>query len=146
MGSLPGDIRLVWIDTKHPWAIGNKWVMPKETLKGLRKAGVMICRLPDHTVHGASRCGDEDSGLFHDEHAPSDERWSHAKVYWIKRGNSERLLITSANFSKAAWGSQMQGGGRRIENFELGVCVDGGKWPFNGLSSFAKHAKNVFTC
>jgi hypothetical protein len=45
-------------------------------------------------------------------------------------------LLTSANFSQAAWGSQSRNGELTIENFELGVCVEQGAWPFENLEAF----------
>jgi hypothetical protein len=78
----------------------------------------------------------EETDLFHEEHRPQDHRWSHAKVYLLKRGTSRRLLVTSANFSTAAWGSEGREGQLTIENFELGVSVEQITWPFNDLETF----------
>ncbi len=78
----------------------------------------------------------EETDAFHDEHRFADERWSHAKVYSLTRGNSRRLLVTSANFSPAAWGRQTDDGGLAIENFELGVCIEQAAWPFDHLEPF----------
>src|SRR5665213_1975490 len=74
--------------------------------------------------------------LFHEEHRQADDRWSHAKVYSLRRGNRRRLLVTSANFSPAAWGREGRNGDITIENFELGVCVEQGCWPFENLEVF----------
>src|SRR5262249_48809050 len=73
---------------------------------------------------------------FHPEHRQEDSRWSHAKVYSFKRGTARRLLVTSANFSPAAWGRLNAHGELTIENFELGVCVEQAAWPFNDLEGF----------
>jgi hypothetical protein len=82
------------------------------------------------------RDDNEEPDLFHEEHRPQDNRWSHAKVYFLKRGTSRRLLVTSANFSRAAWGSEGRDGQLTIENFELGVCVEQPTWTFNDLETF----------
>lgn len=111
-------LHLVWIDKNHPWA--NRWLMPRSSLTTLSAVGATLLHLhyePDD---------DEYTSLFHAEHRLADNRWSHAKVYLFKRGNSCRLLLTSANFSQAAWGSQSRNGELTIENFELGVCVEQG--------------------
>ena len=60
-------------------------------------------------------------------------------MYSLKRGNSRRLLVTSANFSPAAWGRESRDGGLTIENFELGVCVGQGAWPFEDLDVFDRY-------
>jgi Tyrosyl-DNA phosphodiesterase len=73
---------------------------------------------------------------FHAEHRQADPRWSHAKVYSFKRGTARRLLVTSANFSPAAWGKQNEDDELIIENFELGVCIEQAAWPFDGLEPF----------
>ncbi len=57
-------------------------------------------------------------------------------MYSLKRGNSRRLLVTSANFSPAAWGRQTDEGELVIENFELGVCIKQVAWPFDNLEPF----------
>jgi hypothetical protein len=44
--------------------------------------------------------------------------------------------LTSANFSKAAWGDEKPNGGLVIENFELGVCIEQAVWPFEQLFEF----------
>ncbi len=57
-------------------------------------------------------------------------------MYSLQRGNSRRLLVTSANFSMAAWGSANREGELTIENFELGVCIEQATWPFDDLEAF----------
>ena len=131
-------LELVWIDRNHPWACAGRWLLPKATLKTLTAAGVILLHLrhePDD---------DELTDLFHEEHRSADERWSHAKVYSIKRGASRRLLVTSANFSTSAWGGESRGGKLTIENFELGVCVERASWPFDKLETFGDE-KDVAT-
>ncbi|MDB4986323.1 MAG: hypothetical protein JWN04_1501, partial [Myxococcaceae bacterium] len=87
----------------------------------------------------------EPSTSFHKAHrAPQDARWSHAKLYHFKRGRAERLLLTSANFSRAAWGAPTTAGGLRIENFELGVCLEKVVWPVDDAEPFEK-TSDVFT-
>lgn len=127
-GGLGKSLKLVWIDKRHPWA--GRWILPKSTLTVLLGTGAKLVRLrhdPDQ---------DRANDPFHEEHRPRDDRWSHAKVYSLKRGNSRRLLVTSANFSPAAWGREGREGGLTIENFELGVCAGQGGWPFENLEVF----------
>jgi hypothetical protein len=129
-GGSPDHTELVWIDKDHPWARDARWLLPKATLKALTGSGVTMLRLRHE------RDDNEEPDLFHEEHRPQDNRWSHAKVYFLKRGTSRRLLVTSANFSRAAWGSEGRDGQLTIENFELGVCVEQPTWPFNDLETF----------
>jgi hypothetical protein len=128
--SSPKNCELVWIDKDHPWARADRWLAPKDTLQVLTTLGATLLRLrhEPNAPKGVDR--------FHDEHRPADDRWSHAKVYALRRRNSRRLLVTSANFSAAAWGS-VNGDGLAIENFELGVCVVGATWPFEHLEKFS---------
>ena len=119
----PDRLQLVWIDKDHPWA--RAWILPKVTLRALKKAGATLLLLR----HAGD--GNRDAGLFHEEQHPADDRWSHAKLYSLKRGTSHRLLVTSANFSPAAWGNENKNGELIIENFELGVCIEQGAWPFD---------------
>jgi len=127
----PDRVKLVWIDKHHPWAVAGRWLLPIATLKTLTKAGATILHLRREPNDP------EESDTFHEDHQQADDRWSHAKVYAFRRGTSRRVLVTSANFSSAAWGSETREGPLRIENFELGVCLDGGAWPlFESLSEF----------
>jgi hypothetical protein len=126
----PDRLELVWIDQNHPWASAGRWLLPKAALNSLTRARATLLHLrydPDDI---------ENTSLFHQEHRPEDGRWSHAKVYSIRRGNSRRILVTSANFSTAAWGGESKNGDLTIENFELGVCADQGTWPFADLEVF----------
>lgn len=126
----PDRIDLVWIDKHHPWARLGRWLLPKATHSALVEAGATLRQFRHES-------DDPDgSDRFHDDHRHTDDRWSHAKVYGLRRGNSRRLLVTSANFSTAAWGSEGPNGDLTIENFELGVCLDGYAWPFEDLDAF----------
>lgn len=126
----PARLELVWIDVDHRWAKAKRWLLPDATLKTLNDNGATLLRLKYDPSN------QQNPDLFHDDHRPSDDRWSHAKVYSFKRGNSRRLLVTSANFSQAAWGTPNQDGSLAIENFELGVCVERANWPFAHLEAF----------
>lgn len=121
----PEQLSLAWIERDHPWA--PFWLLPAATLTELMAAGVTLMQL---TLQPGN---DKLSDHFHDEHRSSDVRWSHAKVYAFQRGNSKRLLLTSANFSQAAWGNLDRGGHLTIDNFELGVCIEKASWPLGQL-------------
>jgi hypothetical protein len=123
-------VELVWIDKHHPWARAKRWVLPRPTLAALTQAGGTLL----HLRHVPEEPDEIDR--FHEEHRPADDRWSHAKVYALRRGTSRRLLVTSANFSTSAWGCESRAGELTIENFELGVCLDSGSWPFENLMPF----------
>jgi Tyrosyl-DNA phosphodiesterase len=127
-GGTPQRLKLVWIEKDHPWQ--RYWLLPKDTLRFLLKAGASLVKL------GRDPAEQERSDAFHAQHRQADDRWSHAKLYHIRRGNSRRLLVTSANFSLAAWGSEDATGILSIENFELGVCVEQADWPFEQLDEF----------
>ncbi|OGT13532.1 MAG: hypothetical protein A3F73_10405 [Gallionellales bacterium RIFCSPLOWO2_12_FULL_59_22] len=124
----PDRISLVWIDINHPWV--KNWLLPASTLNNLIAAGSSLLQLRYEPNDN------KQTDHFHDDHQTGDDRWSHAKVYAFKRGNSRRLLLTSANFSKAAWGEEVRSGELNIENFELGVCVEQAAWPFEHLTEF----------
>jgi hypothetical protein len=129
-GGAPDKLQLVWIDNEHPWAHEHRWLMPKASLTALNTVGAELLRIRNEPDDA------ELTSRFHGDHRPTDPRWSHAKVYAFKRGTSCRLLVTSANFSKAAWGRQGGNADLTIENFELGVCVEQGAWPFEDLEGF----------
>lgn len=122
----PANLQLAWVDKRHPWVrMQPNWRLPRSTRDALHSAGVEVLRL-------------NSSIRFHDQHrAENDTRWSHAKLYHFKRGRAQHLLITSANFSAAAWGRSTQRGQLLIENFELGVMLDGPDWPTAPLDPFA---------
>ncbi|MGB8293842.1 MAG: hypothetical protein WCG85_00285 [Polyangia bacterium] len=126
----PDRTELVWIDRHHPWARARRWLLPEATLASLTGADATLL----HLRHGPDSRSETD--LFHDEHRATDDRWSHAKVYSLRRGRSRRVLVTSANFSTSAWGSESADGDLTIENFELGVCLAKGVWPFEHLAPF----------
>lgn len=128
--SSPDCLELVWIDKNHPWARDKRWLLPETTLKTLTGARAILLHLRNepNDYSGTDR--------FHEQHRPTDPRWSHAKVYLFKRGTSRRLLVTSANFSTSAWGSEGLHGELTIENFELGVCIEQAAWPFEDLDVF----------
>lgn len=127
-GGAAERLQLVWIEKSHPWQ--RCWLLPKNTLRCFLEAGVSILRL------GRDPADPDRSDAFHVRHRQADDRWSHAKLYYFKRGNSRRLLVTSANFSMAAWGREDGQGALTIENFELGVSVEQVDWPFEGLEPF----------
>jgi len=124
----PNRLKLIWIDKNHPWA--SQWKLLAATLQSLTGAGGSLLHL-NHEQND-----DENTDRFHEEHRSADNRWSHAKVYLLRRGTSRRLLVTSANFSPSAWGSEGSDGELTIENFELGVCVVQAAWPFDSLEAF----------
>lgn len=52
-----------------------------------------------------------------------DRRWTHAKLYEFRSGRRKALLVTSANFTPAAWNHAGKG------NFELGILLRGQALP-----------------
>ena len=107
------------------------------TLKALRSVNASLSRLCHYADPEA------EFNHFHDEHHYADPRWSHAKIYRFHLGRSQRVLVTSANFSMAAWGTPGSDGSLSIENFELGVCVEQADWPFELLKPLGKDAATV---
>jgi len=131
---LPTNLKLVWIDKNHPWA--EKWLLPAKTKDEFytNESDSVSVRTSLLQMHPAK----DATGAFHAEHMSQDTRWSHAKVYYFKRGRSRRMLVTSANFSRAAWGDRKDNGDLVIENFELGVCISQANWPMlERLAEFA---------
>ncbi|RKG90109.1 hypothetical protein D7W82_05010 [Corallococcus sp. CA049B] len=119
LGADLADIALSWIVSLHPWAepgAGGGWCMSRRTLDVFRSEGLVLRRLGYEAEGPAS--------AFHDSHGLADRRWSHAKLYLLRRGRVRRLLVTSANFSASAWGT----GDAGPRNFELGVLLDSA-WP-----------------
>jgi len=108
------DLTIAWINKDHLWAAEDKWQMSSQTLKNLMDYKVIVKSLPD--------IRDEDWNGLHENQHPSDERWSHAKIYEFLRGNDRKIIITSANFSPSAWGIPNKKG-LHIENFEFGVAL-----------------------
>jgi hypothetical protein len=125
---LHGTLELVWISRYHPWAYGEHWRMPLKTLKALQDSGSSIVQYRSESDQMCPSC-------LHTEHSVSDPRWSHAKVYGIKRGRSSLILVTSANFSQSAWG-RVEAGLLHIRNFEFGVSIPRGDWPLGELDEF----------
>jgi hypothetical protein len=110
-GLTPERIHLQWIPEGHPWADGSSgWVLPPNSHAALEASKVQLNCLPANT-------------RFAKEHAAVDERWSHAKLYLLRRRQKRWLLVTSANWSRSAWGA----GKARPKNFELGVLFET-KW------------------
>lgn len=128
--STPQYLSLAWIEKDHPWA--QFWLLPAATLTELVAARSTLLQL------SLQPGNDKLSHHFHDEHRSSDVRWSHAKLYAFQRGNSRRLLLTSANFSQAAWGKLDRSGNLTIDNFEFGVCIAQAAWPLGQLPEFEK--------
>lgn len=129
----PKRLKVVWIDKDHPWARDKKWLLPATTLKSLTKAGSTLLHLRYEPNN------EENADLFHEDHRSADARWSHAKVYALHRGNSQRLIVTSTNFSTSAWGKENPDGQLIVENFELGVCIEQTNWRlFDELDEFEK--------
>jgi hypothetical protein len=106
------------------------WLLPVPAYRSLKQAGSSLRYLPPPNGVDVTNLG------FHAEQHPADDRWSHAKLYLLRRGTSRRVLLTSANFSQAAWGMEKSDGELTIENFELGVCIEQAIWPFEHLEQF----------
>jgi len=125
----PDKLELLWIDKEHPWAgCGldgtQRWILPPSTLQNFVNSKVTLLRLE------SPRAKDEQGTAFHQNHHPMhDRRWSHSKLYLLRRGTARRLLVTSANFSTSAWGRPHADGSLAILNFELGVVVRQHEWP-----------------
>lgn len=132
----PAQLSLAWIEKNHPWE--PNWLLPAATLTELEAAGSELLQLILEPGN------DKLSHHFHSEHHSNDDRWSHAKLYAFQRGNSRRLLLTSANFSQAAWGKRATNGDLTIDNFEFGVCIEQAAWPIGPLAEFAT-LENVAT-
>lgn len=131
----PSKLELLWLDRDHPWA--DYWLLPATTLRSLQSEKVSLSRLCHYADPNA------EFAPFHAEHHRADPRWSHAKLYRFRRGRSQRVLVTSANFSMAAWGTPGPNGSLSIENFELGVCLDQVDWPFDGLGPLGSNASTT---
>jgi Tyrosyl-DNA phosphodiesterase len=102
-------LHLKWISDQHPWSKSDGWVLTPNTEKLLsdKNLGVQLERFPS------------DAALV-DEHLKEDPRWSHAKLYLLRKGKKSKLLVTSANWSASAWGA----GSRKPRDFELGVIFE----------------------
>ncbi len=128
-GSTADRVSLVWVDQEHDWARPGRWCMTASARSALLNAGVTFAQ------YGAGNDHTEDDRV-HEAHGLRDRRWSHAKLYALARGNSRRLVVTSANFSTAAWGRPNSDGSLHITNFELGVSIPKMQWPFAALLPF----------
>lgn len=109
LGVCPENIHLKWIDANHPWSSSGGWTLTKKARSSLQSTGVKLNHLGS-------------DARFADAHVDGDERWSHAKLYLLKvpRKKNRYLLVTSANWSPAAWGA----GKESPRNFELGVLFE----------------------
>lgn len=106
-GLVPCKIHLKWISEQHPWAAMQGWKLSTAARKTLEDNGVQLDCLPIEA-------------RFTEEHREADRRWSHAKLYLLRNRKMRRLLVTSANWSVAAWGA----GKCAAHNFELGVIIE----------------------
>lgn len=100
-------VHLKWIATSHPWVETSGWALTKDAGEELETSGVQVECLPN-------------AARFMEQHREADPRWSHAKLYLLRSGRRRRLLVTSANWSAAAWGA----GKIAPRNFELGVVFE----------------------
>jgi rhodanese-related sulfurtransferase len=109
VGIAAENIHLKWPDANHPWARAGGWTVTGQAIGVLHDKGVQLNQLPL-------------DARFSDQHLNGDERWSHAKLYLLKipRKKKRQLLVTSANWSPAAWGA----GNEAPSNFELGVLFE----------------------
>ena len=109
-GVVPSKIHLKWISEQHPWAATSGWALSTAARETLESNGVQLECLPIEA-------------RFTEQHREADPRWSHAKLYLLRSRRKQRLLVTSANWSFAAWGA----GKAAPHNFELGVLF-GSEW------------------
>jgi hypothetical protein len=100
-------IHLKWISTRHPWAETPGWALSEAASTSLQSSGAQLECLPNQA-------------RFTEQHQQDDARWSHAKLYLLRSRRKRRLLVTSANWSAAAWGA----GKTAPRNFELGVAFE----------------------
>jgi hypothetical protein len=141
------DIQLAWIDKEHRWA--GRWSMPRATGEALRvrangEAGPIelgAIANPDQPA-----CDKVWRSPYPSSFTSDDRRWPHCKLYELLQGRDRRLLVTSANFSAAAWGHQAKRNAiTHIQNFELGVAFRSEKGLGRHLSSrnFIPAAQNT---
>jgi hypothetical protein len=109
VGVAPRAIHLKWISERHPWAVSSGWTLTRAARRTLEDRGVRLDCLPA-------------SARLHEEHRDGDPRWCHGKMYVLRARRMRRLLVTSANWSIAAWGA----GSVAPRNFELGVLLETG--------------------
>ena len=110
----------------------GRWLLPEATLKALTEAG----RHPAPTPPRARRR--EATDFFTKNTDRQTTVGATRRCIRSSGARSRRLLVTSANFSTAAWGRQNEDGKLTIENFELGVCVEQDAWPFDDLEAVRK--------
>lgn len=110
----PAHISVAWVRDGHPWA--GRWQLDPSTETAFDENGIRWLEVP-------RPCDDDWASPLCDEHQQTDPRWSHAKLYELREGARRRMLITSANFSRAAWGDPQRDGTLVIDNFELGVLL-----------------------
>ena len=106
-GVPPVKIHLKWISEQHPWAASLGWALTTAARETLESNGVQLEWLPIEA-------------RFTEHHREADPRWGHAKLYLLRSRGKRRLLVTSANWSAAAWGA----GKVAPRNFELGVLFE----------------------
>jgi len=129
VGLAPNKIHLKWIPDAHPWTATGGWALSKAASENLRRSGVRLECLPKET-------------RFTDQHRDGDPRWSHAKLYLLRSGRKRRLLVTSANWSLAAWGA----GRIKPRNFELGVVFESEWTDLEALGERFDPPQNVPFC
>lgn len=100
-------VHLKWIPANHPWVASHGWAMSRKAKAALEDAGVKM-----ESISNGSRLSEQ--------HQDADSRWSHAKLYLLRSRAKRRLLVTSANWSRSAWGA----GKETPRNFELGVIFE----------------------
>jgi hypothetical protein len=122
-GSASASVGLCWIPNSHAWSA--RWVLPSRARDEIYRAGGYFMLLPEKP--------EELTGLFYREYRGQDPRWPHLKLYHFASRSRNRLLVTSANFSPAAWGSVRKDGSLKIDNFEFGVLIDSIAWPLPNL-------------
>ena len=113
-GVEPNRISVAWVRGGHPWA--GRWQLDPATEEALTESGIRWLEVP------WPYDDDWESPLCED-HQQTDPRWSHAKLLELREGTRRRMLITSANLSRAAWGDPQRDGGLVIDNFEIGVLL-----------------------
>lgn len=112
-------LTLGWISNDTIQYKGH-WTLPSKTFGILRELGA--------SIKGIVQQRDTPTPSVHEQHRSGDPRWLHAKLYGFSRGRGHNTLVTSANFTPAAWGRPTPDG-LRIENFELGVLLEGRRYP-----------------
>ncbi len=124
-------LNLLWLDKACSRTEIEKWILPQCTVE----AFIGLTKFPKRKgklLQLFTEMNDAKNSMspFHKEHdLTNDTRWNHSKLYLFTRGNSRRMLLTSANFSPAAWGRMNGNGNLFIDNFELGVCIAPPDWP-----------------